>query len=63
MHLLTRIERYLRTTGTPPTRFGRLTVSDPRFVFDLRSGREPRPATERRVHRWLDEHSAAKTPR
>lgn len=63
MHLLYRIERYLRATGMPPTRFGRDAVSDPRFVFDLRSGREPRPATERRVHAWLDGRDPAKQPR
>ena len=58
MHLLRRIERYLRETDTPPTRFGRLAVRDPRFVFDLRSGREPRPETEQRVQAWLDAHHA-----
>jgi hypothetical protein len=54
MHLLRRIERYLRATDTPATRFGREAVSDPRFVFDLRLGREPRIVTERRVHAFLD---------
>jgi 2,4-dienoyl-CoA reductase-like NADH-dependent reductase (Old Yellow Enzyme family) len=59
MHLLRRIERYLRATKTPATRFGREAVRDPRFVFDLRSGREPRPETERRVHVWLDAREEA----
>ena len=54
MHLLRRIERFLRKSDMPATRFGRETVRDPRFVFDLRSGREPRSDTERRVHDWLD---------
>jgi hypothetical protein len=58
MHLLRRIERYIRATDTPPTRLGRLAVGDPRFVFDLRSGREPRPATEQRVQSWLDAREA-----
>lgn len=48
-HLLTRIERHLKATATPPSRFGRQAAADPRFVFDLRRGREPRPATARRV--------------
>ena len=56
MHLHRRIERYLRASGMPPTNFGRAAVGDPRFVFDLRRGREPRVATERRVHAWLDAH-------
>ena len=54
MTLLRRIERHLDATGMPPTRFGRETVGDPRFVFDLRAGREPRDETARRVAAWLD---------
>ena len=52
--LLPRVERYLRRSGTPPIRFGREAVHDPRFVFDLRNGREPRPATAARVSAYLD---------
>ena len=58
MSLLPRIERYLRASNTPPARFGRETVRDPRFVFDLRAGREPRPETERRVIDWLESREA-----
>lgn len=47
--LLTKIEKYLRTSRITPTRFGRDAARDPRFVFDLRRGREPRPRTEARV--------------
>lgn len=54
MHLLRRIERHLKRTRTPPTRFGREAVRDPRFVFDLRNGRRPRNATARRVTAYLD---------
>lgn len=52
--LLRRIERYLRSSGTPPTRFGREALRDPRFVFDLRQGRQPGPSTTRRVAAFLD---------
>lgn len=48
-HLLTKIERHLVRHRVAPTRFGRDVAHDPRFVFDLRRGREPRPATEARV--------------
>ena len=58
MQLRRRIELYLRRTRTPPTRFGREAVNDPRFVFDLRNGREVRPATASRVHAWLDRREA-----
>lgn len=47
--LLGKVERCLRRTGFTPTRFGRACLGDPRFVFDLRSGREPRLVTHTRV--------------
>ncbi|WBO22175.1 hypothetical protein [Sphingomonas abietis] len=56
MHLLTRIQHYLRRSGTSASTFGRRVVGDPRFVHDLRNGREPRIKTERRIHAWLDRH-------
>lgn len=49
MHLLSTIERYLRDTGTTPSRFGRDAMGDPGFVASLRRGREPRDTTVRRV--------------
>ena len=54
MHLLHRIERHLKRSGTPPTLFGRRAVHDPRFVFDLRNGREPRERTVLRVAAYID---------
>ncbi len=59
MHLLSIIERHLRRTGTTPTRFGREAVRDPRFVRDLRAGREPRRRTADRVLAYLDRVGAA----
>ena len=49
MSLLPVVERHLRVHRVPPSRFGRLVTGDPRFVFDLRRGREPRQATKDRV--------------
>jgi hypothetical protein len=40
MDIRVRIEKYLKATGTPPTRFGRDAVRDPRLVHDMRQGRE-----------------------
>lgn len=54
MHLLRDVEKFLRISHTPPTRFGRDAVGDPRFVFDLRNGRDPRPATVQRVRAYLE---------
>ena len=49
MNLLLAVERHLRVTAVAPSRFGREVAGDPRFVFDLRRGREPRAATRARV--------------
>lgn len=60
MHLLRRIELYIRRSATSPTRLGRDAVGDPRFVSDLRNGRQPRPETRARVHQWLDRQEGAR---
>lgn len=57
--LLTSIERHLKASSLSATRFGRDAAQDPRFVFDLRRGREPRPETERRVLAFI---AAAQSP-
>lgn len=62
MHLLRRIERHLRESGTPPTKFGREAVHDPRFVFDLRRGREPGPEVTRRVAAYLERQQGEARP-
>ncbi|HVL79575.1 MAG TPA: hypothetical protein VM346_09865 [Sphingomicrobium sp.] len=54
MHLIREIEKFLRRSDVPPTRFGRDALGDPRFVFDLRRGREPRSATAARVRAYLE---------
>jgi len=54
MYLRRRIELYLKRTQTPATTFGREAANDPRFVHDLRNGRELRQKTEKRIHAWLD---------
>lgn len=54
MHLLREVEKFLRQSDVAPTRFGRDAVGDPRFVFDLRNGRDPRPTTIARVRAYLE---------
>ena len=39
--LIMTVERFLRENGMAATTFGRRAMGDPRFVFDLRQGREP----------------------
>jgi hypothetical protein len=58
VHLLREVEKFLRHNGTAATRFGREAVGDPRFVFDLRNGRDPRPQTVERVLAYLEEAAA-----
>lgn len=52
--LIRKIEVFLRQTGMPASRFGRLAARDPNFVYTLRNGREPRVATERRVEHFMN---------
>jgi hypothetical protein len=54
VYLLREIEKYLRASGTPPTRFGRQAVRDPRLVHDLRRGREAGWQLTKRVMAYLE---------
>ena len=54
MHLLRDVEKFLRASQISAARFGRNAVRDPRFVFDLRKGREPRLETVNRVRAYLE---------
>jgi hypothetical protein len=54
VNLLREVEKFLRRNDTTPTRFGRDVVGDPRFVLDLRNGRDPRPATVERVRAYME---------
>lgn len=52
--LIRKIEKFLSQTGMAATKFGRLATHDPRFVLDLRMGRTPRSATEKRVEHFMN---------
>ena len=54
VHLLSEVERFLKMSKTPAARFGREVMRDPRFVFDLRNGREPSDRTVDRVRAFLE---------
>jgi hypothetical protein len=51
--VLPKIQKFLRRSGMPATKFGRLAVNDPRLVLDLRNGREPRARTVARIEAFL----------
>lgn len=55
--LLSDVERFLADSGMTPTAFGQAAVSDPRFVFDLRQGRECRRATREKVVTYIAERA------
>jgi hypothetical protein len=56
--LIRSIETFMREHDIPATKFGRLAARDPRFVLDLRMGREPRADTEARIRAFMDGFSA-----
>ena len=56
MAVLRRIHIFLRHSGMPQTKFGRLAVNDPRLVGDLRNGREPGDRMVKRIEAFLDTH-------
>ncbi|MDQ3080469.1 MAG: hypothetical protein M3R03_10800 [Pseudomonadota bacterium] len=54
MHLVREVEKFLSASKISAARFGRDVMGDPRFVFDLRNGREPRVETVSRVRAYLE---------
>ena len=52
--LIRTVEKFLREHEMPATKFGRLAANDPRFVLDLRMGREPRHPLETRVEHFMN---------
>ena len=57
--LIRSVENFLRRHEMPATKFGRLAAHDPRFVLDLRMGREPRGPTEARIRAFMAGFDAA----
>lgn len=54
MDVLQQIDRYLRATQMPETKFGRLAANDPRLVRDLRNGREAGRRMRARIAAFID---------
>jgi hypothetical protein len=55
MSLMIEIDRCLRQTGLPPSKFGRLAARDPRLVHDLRRGRQAGAKLTARVRAFIRE--------
>ena len=60
--LLLKVERFLKASRMPESRFGRDALGDPCFVSDLKNGREPRSATVDRVLAYIATHSPEQSP-
>lgn len=58
--LIRSVEKFLRAHEVSATAFGRLAAKDPRFVMDLRNGREPRAQTEARIVGFMAGYQAAR---
>lgn len=56
------IEAFIASHRMAPTRFGKEAVGDPKFVFDLRNGREPSWRTAQRVKEFMAKFEAAPHP-
>ncbi len=54
MHIGYRVERFLRETGMPQTKFGRLVARDPRLVGDIRNGREPGAEMRKNIEHFMN---------
>ena len=57
--LLPKIEKFLRATGMPWTKFGRIVAHDPRLISDMRNGRLPRADLAARIEAYLAAHGDA----
>lgn len=53
------VEAYLSKEKIKPTAFGLRAAGDPNFVFDLRTGREPRRSTIEKVRSFMTEERSA----
>ncbi len=49
-----RIEQFLKRTRISATRMGLDVTGDPKFVFEIRKGRRPRPRLEAKVLAYMD---------
>ena len=56
--LLAKVNAYRAKAKLSRSAFGYMAVGDPRFVFDLEAGREPRRKTMRRVEEFMRGASA-----
>lgn len=52
--VLIEVEAFLAETGMTATQFGIAALADPKLVFDLRDGRDPRRPTVARIRQYIE---------
>lgn len=55
--LLAKVDAFCAAQSLSKSAFGEKAVGDPRFVFDLEAGREPRRKTIMRVEAFMASHA------
>lgn len=56
MHIGYQVERFLRETDMPQTKFGRLAARDPRLVGDMRNGRQPGERMRKKIEHFMNKY-------
>ena len=51
--LRAKVDAFLKRCDMSPTAFGKAAANDPKFVFMLREGREPRKVLRKRILDWM----------
>ncbi len=57
MNINRTVERFLRDSDMPATKFGRLAAHDPRLVLDMRMGREVGPALREKILTFIKSYA------
>ena len=60
---LAEIEAFLAKSALDPTAFGKNSLGDPSFVFDLRKGRSPSTRTIDKIREWITTQGTSEMPK
>lgn len=58
--ILKQVEEFLEKHEMLPSNFGKMAVSDPTFVFDLRKGQDLKLSTVDKVRRFMSDYKPAR---
>lgn len=57
--LLAKVERFLKRSNMSAAKLGKLALKDPRFVYQLRKGRDPGWKTQQKIEQFIREQRGA----